>query len=118
MELERIFSSNPSAYPPGGRKAKLGLPWSDLVLVKGEPFVGRSAADLRWAFDDADKLIALGLGSVINQPVTAGDKIAGTLNVLDTQGLLCYDGSAAEIVGAFAPFSLAQALLSVYHRSA
>ncbi len=51
-------------------------------------WVGRTASDLRWAFDDADVLIGLGLGCVINQPVVWNGHVLGTLNLLDTEGRL------------------------------
>jgi hypothetical protein len=32
-EVERIYSSNPRAYPVGGRKQKQGTPWGEQVPV-------------------------------------------------------------------------------------
>ena len=46
-EVERIYSSNPAAYPVGGRKVKRGTPWSRAVLDRGEVFVARNAAGLQ-----------------------------------------------------------------------
>jgi hypothetical protein len=48
-EVERIYSSNPRAYPVGGRKHKQGTPWGEMVLVsrfRSSPnFAARSEAN-------------------------------------------------------------------------
>jgi hypothetical protein len=56
------------------------------VLVRGEPYYANDAAGLRAAFEDAQKLIALGLGAVINVPVKDRDRVLGTLNFLREAG--------------------------------
>jgi hypothetical protein len=86
MELERLYTSAPDAYPAGGRKSKRGLPWTDRVLIKGEVFIGADAAAMAWAFDDHEKLARLGLGSVINTPVLVAGRCVGTLNLLHEPG--------------------------------
>ncbi len=114
MELERLYSNQPGAYPMGARKSKRGLPWADQVLLAGLPFVGRAPADLRWAFDDADKLLALGLGAVINQPIVWNGAVLGTLNVLDAEG--CYGEAWRQpLVRLFAD-SLRAPLLEIRHQ--
>jgi hypothetical protein len=86
MELERIYTSEPNSYPIGGRKSKRGLPWAEQVLTRGEVFIGTGPQDLKWAFDDHQKLIGLGLGSVINTPIVLGGRCLGTLNLLHESG--------------------------------
>jgi hypothetical protein len=81
-EVERIHTSDPAAYPPGGRKPRRDTPWSRQVLVRGEPYYANDEAGLRAAFEDAEKLIGLGLGAVINVPVKDGERVLGTLNFL------------------------------------
>src|SRR3954467_11532174 len=51
-EVERIYSSNMTAYPVGGRKEKRGTPWSRVVLDRGEVFVARNPEEVREAFAD------------------------------------------------------------------
>jgi hypothetical protein len=85
-EVERVHTSNPVAYPLAGRKPRRDTPWSRQVLVRGEPYYANDAAGIRAAFDDAEKLIALGLGAVLNAPVKDGDRVLGTLNFLREAG--------------------------------
>lgn len=86
MELERVYSSDPAAYPVGGRKQKGGTPWSDMILRDGDIFLGRDKDAIRGAFDDHEKIIALGLGSIINVPVRRGDAVLGTMNSTHREG--------------------------------
>lgn len=86
MELERVYSSDPAAYPVGGRKQKGGTPWSDTILVDGQIFLGQDNDAIRGAFDDHEKIIALGLGSIINVPVRRGTTVLGTMNSTHREG--------------------------------
>lgn len=100
--LERLFTSAGAEYPVGGRKSKRGLPWSELVLVRGEQYVGRDAAALRWAFEEHEKLAGMGLGAVINTPVLYGGRCLGTFNILDAESRFSdEDTAAAAIIAQF-----------------
>jgi hypothetical protein len=81
-EVERVHSSDAAAYPLSSRKIKRGTEWSRKVLLRGEPHLAADAQGIRAAFDDAEKILALGVGALINVPVreTAGDRVIGTLN--------------------------------------
>ncbi len=85
-EVERVHTSDPAAYPLGGRKPRRDTPWSRQVLVRGEPYYANDAAGIRFAFEDAEKLLGLRLGAVINVPVKDGDRVLGTLNFLREAG--------------------------------
>ena len=85
-EVERVHTSNPVAYPLAGRKPRRDTPWSRQVLVRGEPHYANEAAGIRAAFEDAEKILGLGLGAVINVPVKEGDRVLGTLNFLREAG--------------------------------
>jgi hypothetical protein len=85
-EVERVHTSDPAAYPLGGRKPRRDTAWSRQVLVRGEPYYANDPAGIRAAFEDADKLLGLGLGAVINVPVKEGDRVLGTLNFLREAG--------------------------------
>jgi hypothetical protein len=85
-EVERVHTSNPDAYPLTGRKPRRDTPWSRQVLVRGEPYYANDAAGIRVAFEDADKILGLGLGAVINVPVKDGERVLGTLNFLREAG--------------------------------
>ena len=85
-EVERVHTSNPDAYPLAGRKPRRDTPWSRQVLVRGEPYYANDAAGIRFAFEDAEKILGLGLGAVINVPVKQGGRVLGTLNFLREAG--------------------------------
>jgi len=85
-EVERVYTSDPVAYPLSGRKPRRDTPWSRQVLVRGEPYYANDAAGIRFAFEDAEKILGLGLGAVINVPVKDGDRVVGTLNFLREAG--------------------------------
>jgi len=82
MELERLFSSNPQAYPPGGRKQKKGTSWGQHVLIEQKIFIGEGTQAIRQSFDDHETIARLGLQSVINIPLSGGSTCLGTLNIL------------------------------------
>src|SRR5919201_64695 len=85
-EVERVHTSDPLAYPLGGRKPRRDTPWSRTVLVRGEPYFANDETGIRAAFEDAEKIIGLGLGAVINVPVKQGNRVLGTLNFLREAG--------------------------------
>jgi hypothetical protein len=82
FQLRRAWSSRPLDYPPGGRKRKLPTPWTKQLLERGEIFIGEGELSLKSAFDDATKIIALGLRSVVNVPFRSGGRSVAILNVL------------------------------------
>ncbi len=84
MQLQRLYSSNPTAYPPGGRKDKRGSAWGEHVLLQKLMYVGEGVAAIRESFDDHATIERLGLQSVINVPVVFEDRCLGTLNLLMT----------------------------------
>lgn len=85
-EVERIHTSLPSVYPIGGRKKKSDTAWADHVLRDGRVFRGNNAADIRFAFDDHEKILGLGLGSVLNIPIVYAGRCLGTMNLLHQTG--------------------------------
>jgi hypothetical protein len=85
-EVERVYTTDAAAYPLGGRKLKRDTGWSRQVLGAGEAYFANDAAGIRAAFDDAEKILGLGLGAVINVPVKVDGKVVGTLNFLREPG--------------------------------
>ena len=81
MEVERVYSSNLSAYPVGGRKPKRGTPWSKVVLDRGEVFVARTPDEVRAAFADHEWIFSRGVGSIMNVPIGYGGRRLGTMNI-------------------------------------
>lgn len=85
-EVARIHSNRPAEYPASGRKRMGPTPWGDLVLRRREPYLGRDAAAIRWAFPDHALIASMGLASVINVPVVYDGKAIGTMNLLAPEG--------------------------------
>ncbi len=107
-EVERVYTSNPSAYPVGGRKPMGSTPWGDLVITRRQSFLGPDMEAVRWAFFDHALIVSLGLGSAINVSVQRGGEILGVLAVLDREGAYTTQGQV-DLVRAFTP-CLIQAL--------
>jgi len=82
-EAARVYTSNPTAYPVKGRKPLGDLTdWGTQVLSRAEPFIGRTADDIRSVFPDHETISALGCASVLNLPVTLDGITLGTVNLL------------------------------------
>lgn len=79
----RVYSSDPSAYPVSGFKpVDWGHPWARRVLVEGQAWLGRDAADIAWAYPDHEKIAAMGLASAMNLPVRWNGRTLGSVNLL------------------------------------
>jgi GAF domain-containing protein len=80
-EVERLYSTNPEAYPVGGRKRKQDTPWSRVVLTEGRVFVARTPEEVRQAFADHALIESLGIGSIMNVPIAFAGRRLGVMNV-------------------------------------
>ena len=80
--VQRVYSSNPSAYPVGGAKEMGPTPWGELVIRGQQPYLGRDAHDIRWAFPDHALISSLGLASVVNLPVVYDGTTIGVTAML------------------------------------
>jgi GAF domain-containing protein len=80
--VQRLFSSNPQAYPVGGRKLKRDTGWSRAVLAEHRVLVSAGDAAIRESFDDHAIIFGLGLHSCVNVPLVSQGSCVGTLNVL------------------------------------
>ncbi|MEZ5739837.1 MAG: GAF domain-containing protein [Burkholderiaceae bacterium] len=81
--VTRVYSNQPIAYPVSGTKAMGPTPWGQRLLVQGQPYIGHSADDIRWAFPDHELILSLGLESTLNLPLRHRGRVLGTLNLLD-----------------------------------
>src|SRR3954451_16836580 len=79
--VERLYSSNPQAYPVGGRKVKRDTAWGRKVLTEHRVVISAGDAGLRESFDDHATIIGLGLHSCVNVPLVSQGRCLGTLNV-------------------------------------
>jgi GAF domain-containing protein len=86
QEVERLHSSNPAAYPVGGRKQKEGTRWGGIVLDRGEVFLARNPDELRAAFPDHELIRSLGIGAILNVPIRLAGRCIGTMNLCGDAG--------------------------------
>ncbi|ANN67071.1 GAF domain-containing protein [Bordetella bronchialis] len=86
QQVIRLYSNQPGAYPVSGAKKMGPTPWGDLVIRRGQPYIGNTADDIRWAFFDHELIASLGCDSVLNIPVVVEGKTLGTLNLLHQAG--------------------------------
>jgi GAF domain-containing protein len=84
-QVERLYSSNATAYPVGGRKLKRDTAWSRKVLVEHQVLVSAGDEGLRASFDDHATIIGLGLHSCVNVPLVSEGQCVGTLNISRAQ---------------------------------
>jgi GAF domain-containing protein len=87
VELQRLWSSNPLAYPAAGRKRKPMTPWTRQLLCRGEVFIGEGDAALAAVFDDHAQIASLGLHAVVNVPLLARGRCVATFNLLGSRPL-------------------------------
>jgi len=86
QEVERLYSSQPEAYPVNGRKPKQGTPWGAQVLDRGEIFIANSPDEVRAAFSDDELIFSLGIGAIMNVPVRFRGRSLGTMNICSDAG--------------------------------
>ncbi|GAA0292474.1 GAF domain-containing protein [Kineococcus aurantiacus] len=85
--LQRIHTSHPEEYPVGGEKfMPREAPWPQQVLVRAEPYLGRTPAEVAAVFADWPTIEALGCGSTLNVPVVDAGRTLGSLSLLDVEG--------------------------------
>jgi GAF domain-containing protein len=82
MRVQRLYSSNPDAYPVGGVKDKRDTQWGRHVLEQGRAFIGENADDIRTNFSEHALILGLGLESVLNVPIRLLGRTIGTMNLL------------------------------------
>jgi transcriptional regulator with GAF, ATPase, and Fis domain len=106
-EVERIYSSNTTAYPVGGRKQKRGTPWSRVVLDRGAVFVARNPDEVREAFADHELIASLGIGAIMNVPLAWNGRRLGTMNVSHEAGWFTeQDAANGRLIASFVTPSL------------
>jgi hypothetical protein len=103
-ESERIYTTHPREYPVGGRKPLNPTAWTERVLRRQQPYLGRTAADVREVFFDHALIASLGCGSVLNLPVVWDGRSLGTINLLHEEDW--YDEGDAAIGLIFAALAV------------
>ena len=112
--VTRLHSSNPDAYPVGGRKSlsrDIDPEWTRTCIESRRVFLGLTPADVRRIFADHELIARLGCGAIANVPVVDGDTVLGTLCILTPEGgLVADDAERAAALGARAVDAVTQAL--------
>ena len=103
-ETERFYSSNPDAYPVGGRKPPNPTFWTQHLFVERKPYIGYDADDIRAVFFDHELIASLGCESILNLPVCHKGLVIGTLNLLHGAGW--YDEGDIALGQVFAALAL------------
>ncbi len=85
-QSERFYSNMPDAYPVGGRKPVTDSPWMKQVVFGGQPWICRTAEDVREVFYDHELIRSLGCESMLNVPVRWRGQTMGTLNLSHRAG--------------------------------
>lgn len=105
-EIERLYSSNATAYPVQGRKKKQDTVWGRVVLDGGNVLISKDSDDLQRNFPDFDIIKSLGIGSMINIPIVWNGQVLGSANVSHAD-VNYFDDEDAErlkmLVGIVAP---------------
>lgn len=85
IQLMRIWTSGPAAYPVGGAKRKTRTPWTLHLLEQCRVFVGEGDGVLAEVFDDHARIASLNLHAVVNVPIIHEGRCLATFNVLGQQ---------------------------------
>ena len=110
-ELDRIYSSHPQAYPVGARKSKRETGWARQVIQNRQVFVGEGPLEMAAAFDDQERMAALGMRSIINVPIVLPGGGLGVLNFgRNVERVMPADVTTARFLGlvASAGFALSR----------
>lgn len=109
-ESARIYTSQPAAYPVGGRKPLRDTAWGRQVIGERRAFIGRTAADIAEHFPDHALIASLGCAAILNLPVVWNDRLLGTINLLHEERW--YDVGDVPIGLAFAALAIPAYLLA------
>jgi len=103
--VERIHSSDPKAYPVGGRKPLDKLQETHAAMADGMVHLAASREAVRKAYFDHELIFSLGITAILNAPIRHGGRRLGTLNLCGEEGM--YDvaaiGKAQVLAGLLAP---------------
>lgn len=84
--VRRAYTSHPDAYPTSGTKPMRADAWSVQVIDNAQSFVANTTPEFAIYFSDHALINDLGCHSALNMPVRDGDRVVGTVNILDAEG--------------------------------
>lgn len=112
-EVQRLYTTDPLAYPVSGRERLGTTDWGQHVLVQQKPYLGRDAAGVKWAFPgDCDLIFSLGLGATMNIPIVFLGKTLGSMNILDREH--SYSEQHLDAARMLAPYLVVPFMANVY----
>jgi hypothetical protein len=85
--VERLYSSDETAYPVGGRKPLDKITVSHGAMEKGEVFLAATREEVRAAFFDHELIFSLGISAILNVPIRYRARRLGTLNLCGEEGM-------------------------------
>ena len=81
QEVERLYSSQPAAYPVGGRKKKQDTHWGKKTIDQGELYICHGRADIERTFFDHTLILSMGIGGMVNVPVMLLGRCVASLSI-------------------------------------
>jgi GAF domain-containing protein len=84
--MQRVYSSQPKAYPVGGSKPYSASTIYDALLKRHEAVVTRDTDDIKRAFADHKLILSLKLGASLHLPVVYDGRALGIMNLLHKAG--------------------------------
>lgn len=82
----RAYTSHPADYPTSGTKPMRSDGWTEIVIDGAKSFVANTTPEFAIYFFDHTLINQLGCHSAMNIPVSDGEKVVGTVNILDVEG--------------------------------
>ena len=80
-EVERLYSSNQTAYPIGGRKQKKDTHWGKKTIDQGELYICHTLEDIQRTFFDHTLITSLGIAGMVNVPVMLAGRCIASLSI-------------------------------------
>jgi len=85
-QVERVYSSQPKAYPVGGRKPYGASTIYDALFKRHEAVLTRDADDIKRAFSDHKLILSLRCAASLHLPVVYDGRPLGVMNLLNKAG--------------------------------
>ena len=87
QSVVRLHSSDPKAYPVGGRKPMDKIKDTQAAMASGEIFHAATKDAVAKAYFDHELIFALGITAILNAPVRHAGRRLGTLNLCGEEGM-------------------------------
>jgi hypothetical protein len=84
--VERISSSDETAYPIGGRKPLDKIEASHGAMEHGGIFLAATKEEVKEAFFDHELIFSLGITAIMNVPIRHAERRLGTMNFCGEEG--------------------------------